>query len=98
MCQEIMKDSLIFMGTPGSTFTGLIHRKHMMRLKDKNDETLQYFTFCGVIDAPADIQKNFSDNAFLDCKSGRYSWNRALIPNCGTSKKSWYREWPECLI
>ena len=24
-----------------------------MRLKDKNDETPQYFTFCGVIDAPA---------------------------------------------
>ena len=98
LCQEIMKDSLIFMGTPGSTFTGLIHRKHMMRLKDKNAETPQYFTFCGTINAPADIQKNFSDNTFLDCKSGHYSWNRALIPNCGTSKKSWYREWPECLI
>lgn len=74
-----------FVGTIGSTFTGMIQRERLHR--DPNERFL--FTADFTPDGP-----QFTNGEFLERQDGCYSWNRigyAMSPDV----LSWVREWPE---
>lgn len=74
-----------FVGTMGSTFTGLIHRHRLER-----DPTAE-FLYTADFTPPG---PTFRAGRYEDRRPGRYSWNRIglnLSPDC----PAWQREWPE---
>lgn len=83
--QEIASRSTTFVGTVGSTFTGMIQRGQLLR-----DPTTQFrytadYTPAGPL---------FENGQYIDRFDGAFSWNRigyAYPPET----LSWFREWPE---
>jgi hypothetical protein len=76
-----------FVGTLGSTFTGLIQR-----LRTRRDVT-EPFLFTTDFTPPG---ATFLKGAYVDQRPGRYSWNRlglAVAPGV----LAWLREWPEAV-
>jgi hypothetical protein len=77
-----------FVGTMGSTFTGLIQR-----LRAQRDPSLP-FLYTADHTPPGPV---FEDGEYRDVHPGRYSWNRiGLTTNPDTA--SWLREWPEAVV
>jgi hypothetical protein len=84
-----------FLGTPGSTFSGLIQRRVALAQAERDlfaSPQAFKFTFPGSVtmDVP------FEDGIYLETRPGRYSWNR-LGWAMEEETKSWYREWPEAI-
>ena len=83
----VMWHCVDFVGTPGSTFTGLIHRNWYKLRKSKGLPAVFKYTCSG-------------SNVVLDKmsfreKGGSYSWNSVDI-GVDSNMESWFREWPEC--
>jgi hypothetical protein len=77
-----------FVGTLGSTFTGLIQRLRTRRDVDEPFLFTADFTPAGA---------EFRRGAYVDRRPGRYSWNRidlAVAPGV----LAWLREWPEAVV
>lgn len=77
-----------FVGTMGSTFTGLIHRLRIQR--DPAEP------FCFTADFTP-MGAELRNGAYVERRPGRYTWNRiglAVAPGVA----SWLREWPEALV
>ncbi len=101
ICQLILERSLVFTGTIGSTFTGLIHRGWLARrLADgaKLSESHLRFIHCGIAGAPASVPGYFEKGRFVESQEGIFSWNRVSIRNVSKGQLAWYREWPECAL
>jgi hypothetical protein len=83
--QEVASRAARFVGTIGSTFTGMIQRNRLGR----NPNERFRFTADFTPDGPT-----FRDLEFVDITDGSYSWNRigyAMSPDV----LAWFREWPE---
>ncbi|MEO0493046.1 MAG: O-fucosyltransferase family protein [Actinomycetota bacterium] len=83
--QEVASRAARFVGTIGSTFTGMIQRNRLAR--DPNERFR--FTADFTPDGPT-----FRDGEFVEVADGAYSWNRigyAMSPDV----LAWFREWPE---
>jgi len=86
--QELATRATSFVGTIGSTFTGMIQRQRLLR--DPNERFL--FTADFTPDGPT-----FVDGEFLETNEGCFSWNRvgyAISPDV----LAWLREWPEAAV
>lgn len=90
ICQAILFEAEDFVGTPRSTFSGLIHRAVHARptLRGKPFK----FTFSGFAAGTA----AFNRGVYVECEDGPYSWNRVRMP-VSDGQKSWVREWPEAI-
>ena len=83
--QEVAARAERFVGTMGSTFTGMIQRLRCRR------DPLEPFSYTADYTPPG---PRFADGRYQDSRPGRYSWNRiglAVSPDVC----SWLREWPE---
>jgi len=91
VCQAILCEANDFIGTPRSTFSGMIHRAVHSRpaLFGKPFK----FTFSGFADGTA----AFDRGIYLEAGEGPYSWNRLRIP-ASEGQKAWVREWPEAIV
>ena len=101
ICQLILEKSSIFMGTIGSTFTGLIHRGWLHRkLADGASLSDSHFRFthCGIAGAAGSIPGYFEEGQFVESQKGLFSWNRISIKSATKDQLGWYREWPECAL
>ena len=89
----VMHDAKDYIGTPGSSFSAIIHRnwlkKQIQKGKSVSESPFKYVNkgFAG----------SFKDGIFLETKEGFYSWNRVDLP-IHTETKSWYREWVESVV
>ena len=99
ICQLILQNSEIFMGTPGSTFSGMIHRGWLRERLDSGallaDSSFRYI-HCGLLGAPASLPGYFEDGIFVEAGNGPFSWNKISLRGVLKGQLSWYREWPEC--
>lgn len=89
-----------FAGTPGSSFTGMVHRARLRRALSgcgsarlAGEQARFHFISSG-FDDPAVA---FERGAYLETCDGPFSWNRIALPVPGATK-SWYREWPEAVV
>ena len=98
ICNQVLWSSRDFAGTPGSTFTGLIHRHWYRNCLRKRSDVSHAFKFVssGIPGASSDIPGVFSEGVFVESIPGDYSWNRTQIPK-SSDALSWYREWPEAV-
>jgi hypothetical protein len=96
ICNLVMSHSQIFAGTPGSTFTGMIHR-NWLRNKIKENINPLTLDFKYITSGFEEIKVAFKDGSYLETKPGLFSWNRIELP-LHTETKSWYREWVESVI
>ncbi len=85
--QEVAARGCRFVGTMGSTFTSLIHRRRCQRDPDAPFLFTADYTPRG---------PTFVDGAYLDRRPGRYSWNR-IAYGFGPAPLAWMREWPEAV-
>lgn len=100
VCNLVLRHARRFAGTPGSTFTGMVHRSLLRRsLSDPNSAELAgetgifRFIGSGFDDKPV----SFAEAAYVETRDGPFSWNRIDLP-IPTGSKSWYREWPEAVV
>lgn len=100
VCNLVLRHSRQFAGTPGSSFTGMVHRARLRRAASENgcvrlaDDTATFrFVSSGFDDRPVP----FADAAYVETREGPYSWNRIELP-LASGAKSWYREWPEAVV
>ncbi|GBF82590.1 hypothetical protein AsFPU1_4020 [Aphanothece sacrum FPU1] len=96
ICNLVMSHSQIFAGTPGSSFTGMIHR-NWLRNKIKENINPLTLDFKYITSGFEETKVAFKDGSFLETKPGLFSWNRIELP-LHTETKSWYREWVESVI
>ena len=85
--QEIAARAERFVGTIGSTFTGMIQRLRCRR------DPLAPFAFTADYTPAGPV---FTDGVYQERRPGRYSWNRvglAVSPDVC----AWLREWPEAV-
>ena len=88
LSQHIAGHSDDFIGTFGSTFTGLINR-----YRGKDD--FKYLWAETKFDSP--LQEKYFDNGKMKVTGkGSYSWNS--FPYVKAWQGSWFREWPESFI
>jgi hypothetical protein len=83
--QEVAARSGAFVGTIGSTFTGMIQRMRLLR------EPQAKFLYTADFTPPG---PTFANGEFVETAEGSYSWNRiglAISPGA----LAWFREWPE---
>lgn len=97
LCNLVMQNARQFVGTPASTYTGMIQRGICMRekLSGASDAEPQKNTFRFISSGFKDGLPGFQGYQYAETKEGRYSWNRTNLP-LATGVKSWFREWPEC--
>ena len=101
ICQLILERSSVFLGTAGSTFTGLIHRGWLSRRLSCGaslGESVFRYTHCGIAGAPASMPGYFQKGVYIESPGGIFSWNRVDIRNVRKGQLAWYREWPECML
>lgn len=97
ICNLVLQFSEKFAGTPGSSYTAMIHRGRLRRKLstqlsgDMNDVTSEFKFISNGFD---DMSIPFNRGVYLETKEGPFSWNRTELP-ISTGWKSWYREWPE---
>lgn len=84
--QEVATRADGFVGTLGSTFTGIIHRQR--RLADPSAPFLFTADFLG-------MGAGFEAGAYRETRSGPFTWNRLERPLEEPGTLSWLREWPE---
>ena len=95
LCNLVLQRSADFLGTPGSAVTGIIQRRiGQANATDPSYDQSRAFKFTTSGSATPDVP--FKDGAYLESRSGRYSWNRLDWP-IDPEMKSWYREWPEAV-
>ncbi|SKA77207.1 hypothetical protein SAMN02745166_00334 [Prosthecobacter debontii] len=97
ICNLVLQRSEQFAGTPGSSYTAMIHRgrlRHRLstQMNGSTDDVTSEFKFIsnGFDDRPIP----FNRGVYLETREGPFSWNRTELP-ISTGWKSWYREWPE---
>ena len=83
--QQIATRASRFVGTMGSTFTGLIHRERLAR------DPRERFLYTADFTPPG---PTFCDGEFQEIAPGAYSWNRIAL-NYSPDVLAWFREWPE---
>lgn len=96
----VLHDSRQFAGTPGSSFTGMVHRARLRSaLSVRGSARLvgDAATFRFVSSGFDDAHVPFDNGAYLETREGPYSWNRIELP-VASATKSWYREWPEAVV
>lgn len=76
-----------FIGTFKSTFSSMIQR--LRRFNGFLDEYKFLY--------PQDDEMILI-NGFLSKKSGQYSWNKDILPNCYNDMLFWVKEWDECSL
>lgn len=98
VCNLVMRQAREFAGTPGSTYSGFIHREwYRARLAaDPAHPPPFRFITSGERGAGGHEAGYFEDGAWVESRSGPYSWNRAPLRRA-TDALSWYREWPEAV-
>lgn len=99
VCQLILAKSSMFLGTPGSTFTGMIHRGWLQRhqLSHSSSVPTMRFVHSGLHGSPARVPGYFENGAYVETQQGMFSWNRIMIRSALKGQLAWYREWPEVL-
>lgn len=85
--QAVATGALRFVGTLGSTFSGLIHRERC-RLNPSEP-----FSYTADFTPPG---PQFLDGQFVETRDGRYTWNRIGI-QVSPGVLAWLREWPEAV-
>lgn len=85
--QEVAARAERFVGTFGSTFTGIIHRQRHLAA------TSEPFLFTGDFLGGG---TRFERCAYRDVQPGPFTWNRHAYP-VPAGALSWLREWPECV-
>lgn len=97
LCNLVMQNARQFVGTPASTYTGMIQRGIWMREKFSGASAAepQKNTFRFINSGFKGDVNGFLNYQYKDVKEGRYSWNRINLP-VSSGVKSWFREWPEC--
>jgi len=100
VCNLVAGHARRFAGTPGSTFTGMIHRAILRRAlampKSRwlaDEPTIFRFIGRGFDTKPV----SFANAAYVETREGPFSWNRVDLP-IPSGAKSWYREWPEAVV
>ncbi|MCP4963857.1 MAG: hypothetical protein GY926_01335 [bacterium] len=83
--QELAARSSTFVGTVGSTFTGMIQRAHLLR------EPEMKFLYTADYTPPG---PRFERGQYLDRFDGAFSWNR-IGYRWPPETLAWFREWPE---
>lgn len=97
ICNLVLWEARDFAGTPGSTFSGMIHRHRYRNQLLAGETTRPAFKYVNAGSRPeAESGKFFRDGVFIETGEGPYSWNRVSIPQ-HPSRLSWYVEWPECM-
>lgn len=107
ICNMIMWHSQQFVGTPGSTFSGLIHRHWCQnrllnqlshQLLSHPRENLQFrYINSGSSETTQINNQYFQQGVYVEHKPGFFTWNRIHIPRASETL-SWYREWPEAVF
>lgn len=86
LSQELAAHGKTFVGTIGSTFTGMIHRRRLeLELADTR------FLYTADFTPPG---PQYEDCCFQEQHAGPFSWNR-IGYGIGGPTLSWFREWPE---
>jgi hypothetical protein len=95
----IMERSILFMGTPGSTFSGYIHRGWARRRVESLKSHGSRFRYIhnGLRGTGSVVKDYFEQGAYVETMPGLYSWNRIEIRSTMKGSLAWYREWPECI-
>jgi len=100
VCNLVAGHARRFAGTPGSTFTGMVHRAILRRAlampKSRwlaDEPTIFRFIGRGFDTKPV----SFANAAYVETQDGPFSWNRIDLP-IASGTKSWYREWPEAVV
>ena len=83
--QEVATRARSFVGTMGSTFTGMIQRQRVI-----GDPT-ERFLYTADFTPPG---PSFVDGEFREIHDGCFSWNRIGL-NMSPDVLAWFREWPE---
>ena len=83
--QQIAARSHSFVGTMGSTFTGIIQRERI--LSDPGAR----FLYTADFSPPG---PTFTHGEFQETRDGSFSWNRIGL-NMSPDVLAWFREWPE---
>lgn len=96
ICNTAMCGVQRFAGTPGSTYSGRIHR-HWYGRQMRKELDIKGWDFKYVTSGSADPNVKFKDGSYIKNKLGFFTWNRIYIP-LHTETKSWYREWPESIM
>jgi len=96
VCNLVMRHANQFIGTPGSTFTGLIHRAWGNRCAALG-LPLEALEFRYVTSGASPGSVPFSRGAYVVVRTGPFTWNRIEIAQ-PTDMLSWYREWPEACM
>jgi len=99
VCNIVMWDAREFSGTPGSTYSGMIHRHWYSRRRAQDARSDPPFRFinCGEAGKGGSEPGYFENGAFVECRKGDFSWTRTAIRRASETL-SWYREWPESAI
>lgn len=99
VCNIVMWDAREFSGTPGSTYSGMIHRHWYSRRRAQDARSDPPFRFinCGEAGKGGSEPGYFENGAFVECRKGHFSWTRTAIRRASETL-SWYREWPESAI
>ena len=95
----VMERSILFMGTPGSTFSGFIHRGWAQRRCVPRDAGTLVFRYIhnGLLGTGSVVNGYFERGAYIESFPGLYSWNRIQVKSAMKGQLAWYREWPECM-
>jgi hypothetical protein len=86
--QLVATRAVRFVGTMGSTFTGLIHRERRRRDPSAPFSYTADFTSAG---------PEFRDGQYVEGRQGRYTWNRIGL-QVPPEVLAWMREWPEAVV
>ena len=86
--QVVASRAVEFIGTMGSTFTGLIQR-----LRAQRDPDLPFLYTADHTPPGAE----FENGEYQERLPGRYTWNRIGLTN-DPGTLSWLREWPEAVV
>ena len=111
LCNLVMWRCRRFAGTPGSTYTALIHRGWLRRRLAEGVplEELDFrFIESGLASSfgPRGLARmlrygepmtHFRHGAYLENRPGPFTWNRTSM-RLHTAAKSWWREWPEAVV
>ena len=95
MSNLVLRGANEFLGTPGSSFSGLIQR-YVALAQAEHDLFASPRAFKFTYPGSATMDVPFEDGAYLETRPGRYSWTR-LGWSMEEETKSWYREWPEAI-
>jgi hypothetical protein len=100
ICNLAMQQGKDIVGTPGSSFTGMIQRnilRHQLREKGSAPPADGRAGFKYTHSGFGAAIVPFRAGMYVETRPGTYSWNRIHLP-LPEETKSWYREWPESVV